>query len=192
MIAMPEIDLRGNPLPELVAVAANPKLRKAVWKVLTSEGFKVGQIQFSENQKGRHSGLCTKLTEGYDCIAGNGTSRHPILDRYNAVEAILLASGLIEPLPEGAPFVGQVITDAAALDTLPAGTIIKCVKMNPSWPEVFMHTGRGNQQWLHLDPSDRDDGENTEYSEAVLRWHVKGSATVLHVGSGEWLQKKRF
>lgn len=130
MIAMPEIDLRGNPLPELVAVAANPKLRKAVWKVLTNEGFKVGQIQFSENQKGRHSGLCTKLKEGYDCIGEDGSSRHPILDRYNDVETILLASGLIEPLPEGAPFVGQVITDSAVLDALPAGTIIRCVRVN--------------------------------------------------------------
>lgn len=59
--------------------------------------------------------------------------------------------------------------------------------MNPNWPEVFLHTGARDRQWLHLDPSDRDDGENSECSEFILRWGGKGSAVVLHVGSGEWL-----
>lgn len=74
----------------------------------------------------------------------------------------------------------QQVTTEEELDALPEGTLIACVKANPKWPDVFLHTGSSRAPWLHLDPSDREDGETTTTSGAVLRWHGNGSATVMH------------
>jgi len=75
----------------------------------------------------------------------------------------------------------RTITTEEELDALPEGSIIKCNKerSNPLWPDVFLNTGSSRDPWLHLDPSDRYDGENTVASAAVLRWFGDGKATVL-------------
>lgn len=184
MTHIPTLDIR-DANAELRAVAANPRLRAAVWNSMRAAGFTDDQISFNEHAKGRHPSTCKEYEGGFQCTSESGKSNHGILDRYNAIEKTIFDSGLLEPLPEGAPFVGQVITNADALDALPAGTILRCVKAkaNPDWPDVFLHTGSKRKPWLHLDPSDRDDGDDTEYSEAVLRWHGDGSAVILHVGT---------
>lgn len=183
MSTIPILDVRAaNTTAELRAVAINPRLRTAVWNAMRAAGYTDEQISFNEHAKGRHPSSCRESEAGFDCIGEEGKSNHGILDRYNAIEKTIIDSGLLDPLPEGAPFIGQVITDAAALDALPEGTLILCFKVNPNWPDVFIHTGNKSQPWLHLDPSDRDDGENALFSEALLRWHSNGAATILHLG----------
>lgn len=183
MSTIPILDIRDpKTTAELRAVATDPRLRRAVWNAMRALGYTDNQISFNEHAKGRHPSTCQATETGFNCIGPSGKSHHWILDQYNTIEKTIIDSGLLEPLSEDAPFIGQVITEAAALDALPEGSLIGSVKINPNWPDVFMHTGNKNQPWLHLDPSDRDDGEATLFSDELLRWHCSGSATILHLG----------
>lgn len=72
---------------------------------------------------------------------------------------------------------GRIITTADELDSLPQRAIIRAVQSrNPKYGDVFERFLSG---WLHLDPSDRSDGEGTVHSAEVLRWHGDESVTVL-------------
>lgn len=70
------------------------------------------------------------------------------------------------------------IATAEELDALAEGTLILTPSRNPNYPKVFRKAWA--EGWLELDPSDRDDGENTDTAAAVLRWSSHdGTATVL-------------
>lgn len=165
-----------NVLPELEAVATNPALRIAIWNVLRSEGFTDEQISFNEQQLGRHTSRCK---EG-GCRDESGEPLHRILDRYNEVKDIIKATGLLASRPAEF-YVGQVIIDEKVLDQLPFGTIIMGARdrFNQDYPELFRNSGSKDRPWMHLDPSDRDDGEATEHSGTVLRWRLDGKAVIL-------------
>lgn len=166
----------GNVLPELEEVATNPALRIAIWNALRTEGFTDEQISFNEQQLGRHTSRCK---EG-GCKDVSGEPRHRILDRYNAVKDIIKSSELLASRPAEF-FVGQVIVDDKVLDQLPFGTIIMGARdrFNQDYPELFRNSGSKDRPWMHLDPSDRDDGEVTEHSGTVLRWRLDGKAVIL-------------
>ena len=73
----------------------------------------------------------------------------------------------------------RTITTAEELDALAEGTLISTPSRNPHYPSVFRKAWADG--WLALDPSDRDDGENTITATALLRWYSHDStATILY------------
>jgi len=64
---------------------------------------------------------------------------------------------------DAARFVGSVINDLDTLSTLPTGSLVLVVDDASRATGVVFENygGRDGGQWVELDPSDRDDGENT-------------------------------
>ncbi|UUX60156.1 hypothetical protein [Glutamicibacter halophytocola] len=75
-----------------------------------------------------------------------------------------------------------VVKSEEELDALPQGTVIMATggRWDPEHPELFLKCGFKWAPWMALDPSDRNDGENTESSGAVLKWRCDGEARVLY------------
>jgi len=88
---------------------------------------------------------------------------------YALAEAdLVLAAGYRKP---------RTVTTVEELDALVGGTIIRTVKSEHN-PHGLCFEKYG-KEWLALDPGDRDDGEETIPSGAVVNWYGQHSITVL-------------
>lgn len=89
------------------------------------------------------------------------------------------ASELLELLSPPKP---RTVTSAAELMALPLGSLIRALLHEKQTPgTVFERVGK---EWLELDPSDRDDGEQTIPSAAIFRVYKHG-VFVLFTPGGE-------
>ncbi|MHC6175448.1 hypothetical protein [Glutamicibacter sp. X7] len=77
-----------------------------------------------------------------------------------------------------------VVTTVEELEALPYGTVIIATggqRLLPEHPELFAKVSFHGRPWQTLDPSDRNDGEDTESSGTVLKWRCHGEARVLYM-----------
>lgn len=86
----------------------------------------------------------------------------------SAAADAVLAAGYRKP---------RTVTTVEELDALVGGTIIRTVKSKHN-PHGLCFEKYG-KEWLALDPADREDGETTIPSGAVLRFYWAHSITVL-------------
>ena len=72
----------------------------------------------------------------------------------------------------------------AELDALPEGTILRCrLATGPASSNhaaIFERFGTATRPWLEMDPSDREDGETTWPSSALLAPHLYREILVIY------------
>lgn len=92
------------------------------------------------------------------------------------------ASALADLLVDRGWSKSRTVNSTAELMTLPSGSLIRALlHENQSPGTVFERVGK---EWLELDPSDRDDGEQTIPSAAIFRVYKHG-VFVLFTPDGE-------
>lgn len=92
------------------------------------------------------------------------------LNRDNLADRIL-ADGWSKP---------RTVNSAAELDALPVGSLVRAVEREGlKFGSVYEKT---RHEWLHLDPADRDDGDYTVPSGAIVHCHTGGITVIFTPG----------
>lgn len=95
--SIPVLEVRGATTDEFNFIASNPKLREAIWRTMRNLGYTDEQISWNEHSKGRHTSKCSESSKNnWHCQSPEGSSYHSILDKYNQVQEVLIASELVE------------------------------------------------------------------------------------------------
>jgi hypothetical protein len=78
----------------------------------------------------------------------------------------------------------SAVTTEAELDELPEYTIIRALeeRNGRKWPigRIFEKTSKHRNEWMHLDPSDRYDGEDSQPAALIVNYYGTGGCTVLY------------
>lgn len=148
---------------------AEEHLAAIILTALAKEGF--GNVAQAKNE------ALEQLATQFETLASQGTPFIPgsVTKTWrNAAQA-----ARANKTPGAAPNPAlRTLSAAADLDALPEGALVLAPSRNPRHPKVFRKVGA--KAWIELEPSDRDDGEISVSSEALLRWSSHdGTATVL-------------